>query len=58
MAVHSTDINEAGERAMSHGNKVILMQIVDNLFWLFLALMIVLGTALDTPFINVGLTAR
>ena len=58
MAVHSTNINEAGERAMSHGNKVILMHIVDNLFWLFLILMIVFGSAVDTPFINVGLTAR
>ena len=43
---------------MSHEIKNILKHIVDNVFWLFILLMIVLGSALDTPFINVGLTAR
>lgn len=32
--------------------------IADNAFWVFLAVMIILGSALETPFINVGLTAR
>jgi hypothetical protein len=43
---------------MSVEVKFVLKFIADNVFWLFLLLMIVLGTALDTPFINVGLTAR
>lgn len=43
---------------MPHTVKVILQHIVDNVFWLFVALMIILGSALHTPFINVGLTAR
>ncbi len=43
---------------MSHEIKNILKHIVDNVFWLFLLLMIVLGSVLDTPFVNVGLTAR
>ena len=43
---------------MSHEVKIILKHVADNIFWLFLLLMIVLGSALDTPFINVGLTAR
>ena len=30
----------------------------DNVFWVFLALMIILGSAMETPMINVGLTAR
>ena len=30
----------------------------DNVFWVFLALMIILGSAIETPMINVGLTAR
>ncbi len=38
--------------------KLILKHIGDNVFWAFLALMIILGWALDVPFINVGLTAR
>jgi hypothetical protein len=38
--------------------KLILKHFGDNVFWVFLILMIVLGSALDTPFINVGLTAR
>ncbi len=43
---------------MSRTVKAILQHIADNVFWVFVALMIILGTALDTPFINVGLTAR
>ena len=43
---------------MSHEVKIFLKHVADNIFWLFLFLMIVLGTALDTPIINVGLTAR
>jgi hypothetical protein len=47
-----------GGHSMSHETKNILKYIVDNVFWMFLFSMIVLGSALDTPFINVGLTAR
>ncbi len=35
-----------------------LQLIADNIFWVFLALMIILGTALSNPWVNVGLTAR
>ena len=52
------EFNETGGHAMSVEVKFVLKLIADNVFWLFLLLMIVLGTALDTPFINVGLTAR
>ncbi len=38
--------------------KRILRLCADNVFWVFLALMIILGSALETPLINVGLTAR
>ncbi len=38
--------------------KRVLQLCADNVFWVFLALMIILGTALETPLINVGLTAR
>ena len=38
--------------------KRILRLCADNVFWVFLALMIVLGSAMETPMINVGLTAR
>jgi len=43
---------------MSFRAKTILQLIADNVFWVFVILMIILGTVLDTPFINVGLTAR
>ncbi len=43
---------------MPHEVKIVLKHVADNVFWVFLALMIILGSALDTPFINVGLTAR
>ncbi len=43
---------------MSHKVKAILQHVVDNVFWLFVAMMIILGSTLDTPFVNVGLTAR
>ena len=38
--------------------KRILQLCADNVFWVFLALMIILGSVLETPMINVGLTAR
>tara|TARA_B100000949_G_scaffold113905_1_gene100864 strand:+ start:309 stop:440 length:132 start_codon:yes stop_codon:yes gene_type:complete len=38
--------------------KVVLKHVADNIFWAFIVLMIIMGTVLDTPFINVGLTAR
>ena len=44
--------------AMDPNAKRILQLCADNVFWVFLALMIVLGSALETPLINVGLTAR
>ena len=37
--------------------KRILQLCADNVFWVFLALMIILGSAMETPMINVGLTA-
>jgi hypothetical protein len=43
---------------MSYKIKAILQHIADNVFWVFVAMMIILGSALNTPFINVGLTAR
>ena len=52
------DLDEAGGHAMSYRLRFFLKHFADNVFWIFLLLMIVLGTALDTPFINVGLTAR
>ena len=38
--------------------KVVLKHVADNIFWAFLVVMIILGSAVDAPFINVGLTAR
>lgn len=38
--------------------KRIVQLCADNVFWVFLALMIILGSAMETPMINVGLTAR
>lgn len=43
---------------MPHQVKFILQLIADNVFWAFVVLMIIMGSALETPFINVGLTAR
>jgi TRAP-type C4-dicarboxylate transport system permease small subunit len=43
---------------MPHQVKAILQIIIDNIFWAFVILMIILGTVVDAPFINVGLTAR
>jgi len=43
---------------MPHQVKAIVQIIVDNIFWAFVILMIILGTVVDAPFINVGLTAR
>ena len=43
---------------MNPNAKRILQLCADNVFWVFLALMIILGSALETPLINVGLTAR
>jgi len=43
---------------MSPQVKFALRLVADNIFWAFLAIMIILGSALDAPFINVGLTAR
>ncbi len=43
---------------MDTKTKRILQLCFDNVFWVFLALMIILGSVLETPMINVGLTAR
>ena len=43
---------------MNPKSRRIFQLCTDNVFWVFLALMIVLGSALETPLINVGLTAR
>ncbi len=43
---------------MDTKTKRILQLCADNVFWVFLALMIILGSVLETPMINVGLTAR
>ena len=43
---------------MNPKTKHILQLCADNVFWVFLALMIILGSILETPLINVGLTAR
>ena len=44
--------------SMPHELKFILKHILDNVFWAFLILMIIAGSAIDAPFVNVGLTAR
>jgi hypothetical protein len=38
--------------------KTVFKLLADNVFWMFLALMIILGSTVDAPFVNVGLTAR
>ena len=43
---------------MNATTKRILQLCADNVFWVFLALMIILGSVMETPLINVGLTAR
>ncbi len=43
---------------MPHQVKFILQLIADNVFWVFVILMIILGSTLGSPFVNVGLTAR
>ena len=43
---------------MPHQVKFILQLIADNVFWVFVILMIILGSTLESPFVNVGLTAR
>lgn len=43
---------------MSPQVKKALQLVADNVFWAFLAIMIILGSALQTPLVNVGLTAR
>ena len=43
---------------MNPKTRRILQFCADNVFWVFLALMIIFGSALETPLINVGLTAR
>ena len=44
--------------SMPYELKVVLKHIVDNIFWAFLVLMIIAGSMVDAPFVNVGLTAR
>jgi TRAP-type C4-dicarboxylate transport system permease small subunit len=44
--------------AMPQQMKNILQLIADNVFWAFVILMIIMGSVVDSPFINVGLTAR
>ena len=44
--------------SMPHELKMVLKHISDNVFWAFLILMIIAGTVIDAPFVNVGLTAR
>ena len=36
----------------------VLRTVADNVFWVFLGTMIILGSVLETPLVNVGLTAR
>ena len=43
---------------MNPTGKRVFQLCADNVFWVFLALMIILGSALETPLVNVGLTAR
>ena len=43
---------------MSPNSRRILRIVADNVFWVFHGVMIVLGSVLETPMINVGLTAR
>lgn len=43
---------------MSPQARKALQLAADNVFWVFLALMIILGSAIDSPWVNVGLTAR
>lgn len=43
---------------MSPQVRKVLQLVADNVFWVFLALMIVLGSAINSPWVNVGLTAR
>ena len=43
---------------MSPQVRKLLQLVADNVFWVFLALMIVLGSAINSPWVNVGLTAR
>ncbi len=58
MAAQEKRFDESGGHAMSYKLKLFLQHFADNVFRLFIFGMIVAGTALDTPFINVGLTAR
>jgi|MDSW01.1.fsa_nt_gb TRAP-type C4-dicarboxylate transport system permease small subunit len=43
---------------INHRTRKVLQIAADNVFWVFLALMIILGSAISTPWVNVGLTAR
>tara|TARA_Y100001936_G_scaffold31508_2_gene29513 strand:- start:7115 stop:7297 length:183 start_codon:yes stop_codon:yes gene_type:complete len=43
---------------MSPTGRKVAQLIADNIFWAFLALMIILGSAISNPWVNVGLTAR
>lgn len=43
---------------LSPQSKKIGQLIVDNAFWVFLAIMIILGSTIEAPWVNVGLTAR
>ena len=47
-----------GMAATNPKTRRVLQLCVDNVFWVFLALMIILGSVMETPMINVGLTAR
>lgn len=43
---------------MPHELKIVLKHIFDNIFWAFIVLMIIAGSMVEAPFVNVGLTAR
>jgi TRAP-type C4-dicarboxylate transport system permease small subunit len=43
---------------MSPQARKVLQLMADNVFWVFLVLMIVFGSIMDSPWVNVGLTAR
>ncbi len=43
---------------MSPKSRRVLRTVADNVFWVFLGTMIILGSVLETPLVNVGLTAR
>ncbi len=56
--LHASSLTVGTVIDMPHEFKIVLKHIVDNIFWAFLVLMIIAGSMVDAPFVNVGLTAR